>query len=285
MKNVHVIPTDKPSKIGQSIFDESLHFNPIFNYKLEKERVIPQNIYITSNEEIKEGDWIIWNNKVVKAIDTAYYSAKKIILTTDQDLIKDGVQAIDDTFLEWFVKNPSCEWVEVEEFTVKVDLLEYKTSYKIIITKEEPKLVNNCFKCGLDLVIKETSVPVCTDIDCRGIILSNETLREWALQRERQKQHLIDIMKGDEELGLYDEEPKQEPTLEEAGVIAAGLCQHLEAKEQAMFIAGFIECAKWQAERMYSEEDMVNFALFLEIHLPMKPRKTHRQLLEQYKKK
>jgi len=52
-----------------------------------------------------------------------------------------------------------------------------------------------------------------------------------------------------------------------------------------MFIAGFIECAKWQAERMYSEEDMVNFALFLEIHLPMKPRKTHRQLLEQYKKK
>jgi len=48
------------------------------------------------------------------------------------------------------------------------------------------------------------------------------------------------------------EEPKQE-TLEEAGVIAAGLCQHLEAKEQAMFIAGFIECAKWQQERMYSE--------------------------------
>lgn len=48
---------------------------------------------------------------------------------------------------------------------------------------------------------------------------------------------------------------------------------------------GFIEGAKWQQERMYSEEDMVNFALFLEIHLPMKPRKTHRQLLEQFKKK
>ena len=45
-------------------------------------------------------------------------------------------------------------------------------------------------------------------------------------------------------------------TIEEAGVIAAGLCQHLEAKEQAMFIAGFIECAKWQADRMYSEQDL-----------------------------
>ena len=38
-------------------------------------------------------------------------------------------------------------------------------------------------------------------------------------------------------------------------------------------------------EKRYSEEDMIDFALFLEIHLPMKPRKTHRQLLEQFKKK
>jgi hypothetical protein len=38
----------------------------------------------------------------------------KIILTTDQDLIKDGVQAIDDEFLEWFVNNTSCEEVEIK---------------------------------------------------------------------------------------------------------------------------------------------------------------------------
>ena len=42
-----------------------------------------------------------------------FTGSKKIILTTDQDLIKDGVQAIEDEFLQWFVKNPSCEWVEV----------------------------------------------------------------------------------------------------------------------------------------------------------------------------
>jgi hypothetical protein len=40
---------------------------------------------------------------------------KKIILTDNKDLIKDGVQAIDDEFLEWFVKNPSCESAMVEE--------------------------------------------------------------------------------------------------------------------------------------------------------------------------
>ena len=48
---------------------------------------------------------------------------------------------------------------------------------------------------------------------------------------------------------------KQE-TLEEAGIIAAGMCEHLDAREQAFFIAGFIESVKWQQEKMYSEEDM-----------------------------
>ena len=39
---------------------------------------------------------------------------KKIILTTDPKLISDGVDAIDDTFLEWFIKNPTCAFVECE---------------------------------------------------------------------------------------------------------------------------------------------------------------------------
>jgi hypothetical protein len=41
-------------------------------------------------------------------------------MTTDQDLIKDGVQGIDDEFLEWFVKNPSCESIEVKNISIKV---------------------------------------------------------------------------------------------------------------------------------------------------------------------
>jgi hypothetical protein len=69
---------------------------------------------------------------------------KKIILTTDQDLITDGVQAIDDEFLEWFVKNPSCEEVEVDRDEREVGnhlggiATEYG-DYKIIIPQEEPK--------------------------------------------------------------------------------------------------------------------------------------------------
>jgi hypothetical protein len=34
-------------------------------------------------------------------------------LTTDLKLISYGVQAVDNMFLKWFVKNPSCEFVHV----------------------------------------------------------------------------------------------------------------------------------------------------------------------------
>ena len=82
---------------------------------------------------------------------------KKIILTTDVDLIKDGVQSIPDDFLEWFVKNSSCEEVEVGKIkNYKGNYFDcFHTqgqcdcglstckqmffTYKIIIPKEEPK--------------------------------------------------------------------------------------------------------------------------------------------------
>ena len=110
---------------------------------MENIHKIKENIYITNDEEIKEGDWMIRGNeqpiKVTKDFfwdfGVRYY---KIILTTDQDLIKDGVQAIDDEFLEWFIKNPSCQEVDINiDFGVGLDIS--INFYKIIIPKEEPK--------------------------------------------------------------------------------------------------------------------------------------------------
>jgi hypothetical protein len=116
MKNIYVIPTNKPSR---------LWINNLLQGKLEleKENLIGSNsavhIYITNNEEIKEGDWFLDDNNSIdqsyKLSHVQFANPKKIILTTDRELIKDGVQAIDDEFLEWFVENPSCRWVEIEE--------------------------------------------------------------------------------------------------------------------------------------------------------------------------
>jgi len=104
MKNIHVLPTEKPSRLSDC-HDNKLYLDDVRylrNYK---------NIYITSNEEIKEGDYFmgfaVTNKKPYISCASEYKARKKekgkIILTTDQDLIKDGIQAIDDDFLEWFV--------------------------------------------------------------------------------------------------------------------------------------------------------------------------------------
>jgi hypothetical protein len=157
MKNIHLIPTDKPSRLhlgksGLVLCD--LVFNPI--------TINSQHIYITSDEEIKYDDWVLnieentifkpSNDEIydIKNSEAKYYEyCKKIILTTDPDLIADGVQAITDDFLEWFVKNPSCESVDVNDW---IDTngniafggnIRYQIScstYKeIILPQEEPK--------------------------------------------------------------------------------------------------------------------------------------------------
>jgi hypothetical protein len=92
-------------------------------------------------------------------------TARKIILTTDQDLIKDGVQAIDDEFLEWFVKNPSCEEVELKKsfkanpkYNEQNQLFEKVGywKYKIIIPKEEAKQ-EDIKQTAVEYLIKEFS--------------------------------------------------------------------------------------------------------------------------------
>ena len=65
---------------------------------------------------------------------------------------------------------------------------------------------NICIKCGVDLYAAEGRFECQKHPkECKGIYLSEETLLIHAAE---QKQHLIDMMKADEELGLY-EEPKQ----------------------------------------------------------------------------
>ena len=197
--------------------------------------IIEKNIYITNDEKIKEEDWCynsINNNVYKKEIDKLSFAYEyKIILTTDGDLIKDGVQAIDDDFLEWFVKNPSCEWVEVNDWLDDNGNIAFggNTRYQ----------------------------------------LCNHLYNKEIIPKEEQKQHLIDIMRGDEELGLYEEpkqikcycghttycdcgplkEPKQE-TLEEAAE------NYVNSTRLRNYKVLFIEGAKWQQERMYSEKDL-----------------------------
>jgi hypothetical protein len=156
MKNIHILPTAKPSRLILRKDNKFILRTPITQWHGKN-----QNIYITSDEEIKEGDYFyqdfdsiihkcykLTDNYVIadKPSDYPKRICKKIILTTDQELIKDGIQDIDDEFLEWFVKNPSCEFVEViNEIKVNKSFRSesWDYEYKIIIPKKEPKPFKN----------------------------------------------------------------------------------------------------------------------------------------------
>ena len=209
MKNIHLLPTDEPSRLMIDTIENKLYLQPILHEKTIN--VLPQHIYITSDEEIKEGDWCLCSEELVHkvveiksnigiirfqdGVTEVLNACKKIILTTDQELIEEGIQAIDDEFLEWFVKNPSCEKVEVEHFgtccgnqsiTQCINCKKYNPVYRIIIPQEEPK---------------------------------QETLEEYSN-------------------GLYKQSLKDDVDL--------------------TFSDGAKLGAKWQAERMYSEEELKN---------------------------
>jgi hypothetical protein len=150
MKNIHILPTDKPSRLYYKDDNYKLANSTMaIDWYISSAGYKPTNIYITSDEEIKEDDWIGYLN-LKKWVPVKYLggdligSEKKIILTTDQDLIAGGVQAIDDEFLEWFVKNPSCEFVDVKKqyITPLGDVVDFcydneRLNYKIIIPQEE----------------------------------------------------------------------------------------------------------------------------------------------------
>ena len=169
-------------------------------------------------------DWYLDDTNSVRQAITeceSYWTHRKkyqkIILTTDQDLIKDGVQAIDDDFLEWFVKNPSCEEVEVA-----------KTN----------KLIDN---------------------------YADKDEDKWEV-----KYHIY----------FPKEEPKQE-TLEEA----AGSCA-IKENRSSLYELGmkyFMDGAKWQQEKMYSEEEVVK--LLIKFNQEIQEVENVREWFEEFKKK
>jgi hypothetical protein len=224
MKNIHLLPTTKEQ---HSIIRK--HTGLLLIQTTDKVYSGTKlNLYITSDEKIKEGDWCIVGNGVSK-LNTQFTSKeeinanwKKIILTTDQDLIADGVQAIDDEFLEWFVKNPSCESVEVEkrysDFTVDPFV-----GYKIIIPQEDPKQ---------DPTLENAKLAL------REHILANKEKVAEDLQEMRKKS-------GN---GRYE-------TLEEASEMFTSKYYSGEGYERDIEEAVKFG-AKWQAERMYSYDEL-----------------------------
>jgi len=235
MKNIHVLPTDKPSRLYKSKITQNIFISNIISQY--GDATYNQHIYITSDEEItgfENNIWVIkgeriflWQNTMALVSNN---KPKKIILTTDQDLIADGVQAIDDTFLEWFVKNPTCEEVKVKNVISKYfDCVTY--IYKIIIPQEEPKQ-EFCDNCG-------------NEVCC--CVIKNLTALDEAAEKYSELQ-----------AGTFT--PPHKTTYQQ----------------------GFEDGAKWQSERMYSEEETVQ--LLIKFNQEIREVNDVREWFEQFKK-
>jgi hypothetical protein len=257
MKNLYLLPTDKPSRLIKFKDETNLLLSSLPSIKGQG-----FNIYITSDEKIKENDYVIVSCSEVNIgevrIVTGYYNeqflfddksqihmdyCKKIILTTDEDLIQNGVQAIDDDFLERFVKNPSCEEVEVIKSyndTCKEQIL---NECEIIIPKEEPKPIhkfNNgrgatlCVKCYV--IISEG---ITKELYCEKCKLKQKTLEEFIKE----------------------------------------ITKNFKDEMSIKFTTGGIKLgAKYMQEKLFSEEDMIDFAEYVASYSD-KNRNIHNQML------
>jgi hypothetical protein len=292
MKNIHIISTDKPSRLySYKSIDLYLH-SEIVDANSANLNCKNQNIYITSDEPIKEGDYGLIGKDIGKIIISGdgyeflmgvsisyeyadfYYLqevCKKIILTDNKDLIKDGVQSIPDEFLEWFVKNSSCEFVKTELLNVSEVLWEeyfkkhgvypkYPYYEKIIIPKEEIKRkIDTCYNFDMEIG--------CVQDICRceqeepkqepqfGTKEFNDLAGQYFGGKPSTKLH-----KGEVVDESYPKEFKQE-TLEEAVVKYSN---NFTGDEGKFAIEDFINGVKWQEERMYSETEVLQLLLRLQ---------------------
>jgi hypothetical protein len=267
-KNIWLLPTDKPSNeyiLGKCIKELSDvkigQFTKTYYLMFDKEYFQPQNIYITSDEEIRDC-WGLNNYTNEVYFLKGYYGIqpilKKIILTTDQNLIKDGVQEIDDEFLEWFVKNPSCEkvevkiWFDTSHISLGIGKVYHSNPniplYKIIIPKEEPTIVDKLkeyFNTTSKEQIQKDWEETCKQTE--GII--SPTVDEFIKAQETFiKQETLE--EAAEKYLKYN-------LTKEALEFAKTICYAFkETKQDDLVEEAILTGIQWQQERSYSEEEV-----------------------------
>ena len=270
MKNIYLLPTQN-NKSKLAIY----HYEGSKNIKVGEIGLQVNNnigwtncwsereLYITSEEEIKEGDWyfnkkqkipfkcISRDNGTIRPNHHHLFNCKKIILTTDPNLIKDGVQGIDDEFLDWFVQNRSCKKVEVVE--------DYRKCCRSIDGANE-----NCIEA----------------INCEGW-LNNEYEKPYKTDCEKRFEGYKIIIPKEEPIHTSYTgkvwEPSKQETVEEA---AEKYWSRQPYNEDP-----FVEGVKWQQERSYSKEEVWKLVNKLNQTLNIGSDLTLEEWFEQFKKK
>lgn len=281
MKNIHLLSTDNHSRLYVVNSTGKLHWSEGYLPQIDGGR--NKHIYITSDEEIKEGDWYITtlDNEIYKANSstiiimndankfphTTYRNTHfKIVLTDNKDLIKDGVQAIDDEFLKWFVKNPSCEWVEVISNSDYEMLYKVGASrYKIIIPKEESKSLIEKMKPAQEQWQ-------------RDMLKTLEESKQETLEEAAMKMYPIKTDPSGYDINMFSRYGFYNG--------AKWQVEKTTITTDDAYSEGFENGKNWQKERLYTEEEVKEILFHRETHYMKTAHHLHiNEWFEQFKKK
>lgn len=238
MKNIFILPTNKPSNLY--LEDNILKIdNEVYGHG-------NQFIYITDTEKFKKDEWITDGIEVIKASSKVVEAQglvtrrgwNKIVLTNDTSLIEDGVQTVDNLFLSFYAENP-VDYVELSSERINGSFCDVTDTYR--------------YKYDIVFPQKEEYSRLLSEFESLEGITSNmfdekDWLRFDRFVKSRQKEVLKEIMKYDEELGLY-EQTAEEETL-------AKIKSVLFCNNDAQAIRLLEQYGEWIEEKLYTKEDL-----------------------------
>ena len=260
MKNIFLKETDKPSYLF--IIDKSKMFVPEAPYlsystvggrvhKTEGSDIYrPQFIYITNEEKFKKDEWVTDGIEVIKA-SSKVVDAQGLVNRRDWRKV---VLTNDTSLIEDGVQEVSSSFLSfyAENTPDYVEIFETKV-YNETLQDYAGSLYSYKFPQKEEIKTEENVID------------------QW-LEKNGNPEIMKQVEREAEELELQHYAKKYYNNFD-------------KRKEEFAFLDG----ARWQAERMYSEEDMLNFAWFLKENLGQYScdEKAHFEgkYLEQFKKK
>ena len=273
MKNIHVLPTDNYSPLVHSTnkyggYFKSEHYSP-----MKEMGDSYQNIYITSDEEIRDvrphkGKWHLEGGNILNKFPnylTDLSECKLVIMTTDQELIKDGVQAIEDEFLDFFVENPTFESIVVERLleignlTQLGEIFDITESWKLKgrtlyycgesktkgIWKLEEELTVNKFNNIYRIIIPKVDFSF---FEGKSLFFKTQETAEGCTCDD--SPDLCDYCEDAQILKEAREQAMGKKSLEEAARVYENSFNDASGTESTDFIEG----AKWQAEQLFKDD-------------------------------
>lgn len=180
MRNLFTISSKNASKLQLKI-GGGYHFENGQTIALKSY----MNIYITNEEKFVEDEYVTDGIEVIKASSKLVNAQglvdrrdwKKIILTTDFELIEDGVQDIGEYFVRWFVDNSKCECVEVIYEPKNFFDSKQGWEYTILINEQ---FCNNCGNDKCCCIVREETAPYWELVDKKAVLSNTIDLDAYA---------------------------------------------------------------------------------------------------------